>query len=69
MLQINLIHKTRITYLQSYKHYEIFYYNCTVHMFRFRIRIMKYYIIGKPIKDVKYDMMVTKFGRIPERQQ
>ena len=30
---------------------------------------MKYYIIGKPIKDVKYDMMVTKFGRIPERQQ
>ena len=26
-------------------------------------------IVGKPIKDVKYVMMVTKFGRIPERQQ
>ena len=29
MLQVNLIDRIKIIYLQSYKNYEIFYYNCT----------------------------------------
>ena len=75
MLQINLIDKIRIIYLKSYKHYEIFYYNCTNSntaqwtSLGLGLGLQLWSIVGKVIKDVEYVMMVTKFGRIPEWQQ